>query len=366
MSIILKGNNISSSNNKGIGPGEVKIIDTNIDVGSDGLNFMIMYSDPDDIIINNTTLSKWDRTILVVNTDHIPLSPKDGSILIDCKLKNCYSDAYSNMHLSKGMNYLRFFVYDKNKICNNSMNMAFTINTEYDSKLSNNTWEQISKASEEGIASSLWNIGDEIDIYLSQYIVSGYQQQYCETVRSQTITLQIWDFNHFDKSDGTGKAGIVFGGKVTMNENKFAKPKSGYTYAADYDSSNICNTLIKVYNNCISSELKQVIKDVKLLNYGNYNIFAPGFKEVFGPSNSNIICPTKDNKQYQFPIFTDDNSRIKSTNSNVLAKWWTRSHVESKDTYMYYVDTDGTVKSTSTGDSSSYPMSCCICFCFNI
>ena len=134
MSIILKGNNISSSNNNGIGPGEVKIIDTNIDVGGDGLNFMIMYSDPDDIIINNTTLSKWDRTILVVNTDHIPLSPKDGSILIDCKQKNYYSDAYSNMHLSKGINYLRFFVYDKNKICNNSMNMAFTINTEYDSK----------------------------------------------------------------------------------------------------------------------------------------------------------------------------------------------------------------------------------------
>lgn len=38
---------------------------------------------------------------------------------------------------------------------------------QYDPVLNNNTWEQIAKASDEGIASTLWKVGDRKEIVLN-------------------------------------------------------------------------------------------------------------------------------------------------------------------------------------------------------
>ena len=66
---------------------------------------------------------------------------------------------------------------------------------EFPSVLNQASWAQIAQASELGIASSLWSVGDEIDI----------------TVSGEKLTLVIMGFSHDDKADGSGKAGITFG-----------------------------------------------------------------------------------------------------------------------------------------------------------
>ena len=73
--------------------------------------------------------------------------------------------------------------------------------------LKDNTWEQIIAASETNSIPSTWKVGDEIDLTLS----GKY---------NETVTLQIWDFNHYDKSDGSGKANICFGMKNLMKDKQ--------------------------------------------------------------------------------------------------------------------------------------------------
>ena len=71
--------------------------------------------------------------------------------------------------------------------------------------LKENTWEEIIWASEHDYIPDTWKVGDEIDLTLS----GKY---------NETVTLQIWDFKHFDKSDGSGKANILFGMKHLMKK----------------------------------------------------------------------------------------------------------------------------------------------------
>ena len=66
----------------------------------------------------------------------------------------------------------------------------------YDPILGNNTWEQINEVANEGIAASVWSVGDEINTT----VLDG-----------ETITCVILGFNHDTLSDGSGTAAITFG-----------------------------------------------------------------------------------------------------------------------------------------------------------
>ena len=203
MSIILKGNNISS-NNKGIGPEEV----TNIKASQNASSIILSWTNPSNVVIDGTTLSTFDHVIIVKNESRYPTSIKDGNAIYSGNGTTCSdSDVIKNKKY-----YYRFFVYDTNKLCNNNMSMIVE-NTFYgiDPILKNNTWEQINTASEAGIASSIWKVGDEIDLTLSGTF-------------NETATLQIWDFNHFVKSDGSGKV------TVSLNDPDKVKSISSPTF----------------------------------------------------------------------------------------------------------------------------------------
>ena len=353
MSIILKGNNISSSNNKGIGPGEV----TNIKASQNASSIILSWTNPSNVVIDGTTLSTFDHVIIVRNESRYPTSIKDGNTIYSGNGTTCSdSDVIKNKKY-----YYRFFAYDTNKLCNNNINMIVE-NTFYgiDSILKNNTWEQINTASEAGIASSIWKVGDEIDLTLSGTF-------------NETITLQIWDFNHFDKSDGGGKAGIVFGMKNLMKDGQYMN--SSHTNSGGWNNTAMKKTVMVNIYNSIPSDLQSYIKEVN--TYANQGlgssssstgllskdkVFLPGMTEMFGKNYKPDQSETEKN-QKKFPIFTNDNSRIKKMNngSGDAYQWWLRSPIYGNN-YSCFCDVTSYGTHDYTGASYGYG----VCFCFNV
>ena len=92
MSVIMRnicgGSNGGSS--KGFPPGDVNIISINSGVKS----CKIKFSDPDNSIYNNTTLSIWSSTIIVRKEGSAPTSIKDGDIILINTERNKYKDNY--------------------------------------------------------------------------------------------------------------------------------------------------------------------------------------------------------------------------------------------------------------------------------
>ena len=257
--------------------------------------------------------------------------------------------------------YLFFSVVSNtDKIYNNDSGMIYSAAVvEIDPVLKNNTWEQIASASESGNIPSTWKVGDEIDITLSGTF-------------NETVTLQIWDFKHFDKSDGSGKAGIVFGMKNLMKD--YQKMNSSNTNSGGWNNTTMKKTVMANILKSMPSNLRSYIKEVNTYaNQGGSSsssskgllskdkVFLPGFTEVFGPSVWSSQSNTETN-QKQFPIFTDNNSRIKKMNNGAGSAeyWWTRSPSYNVGNFFVYVDSDG-----YNGNYNPYSRHG-VCFCFNV
>ena len=360
MSVIMR--NISGggsgSSSKGFPPGDV----TNIYIVSGNKYVKLKWTDPNTSVYNGSTLSTWSSTIIVRKEGSAPTSIKDGTVVLTNTTKNKYSSTpYTDSNVTVGKTYYyRFYTLSTDKVYNDSTSMIYAIKVlAADPVLKNNTWEQIASISESGVASSLWKVGDEIDLTLSGSF-------------NETVTLQIWDFNHFVKSDGSGKAGICFGMKNLM-ENK------QYMNTSNANSGGWNNTamkkivMINIYNS-MPTDLQNVIKEVNTYanigggstssNAGKLSkdiVFLPGSTEV----NNNdwpYQNPTETN-QKKFPIFTDNNSRIKKMNngSGDASMWWTRSPYYGNGADGFFaVNYNG--GPTPDGSSTSNG----VCFCFNI
>ena len=383
MSILIKGNNGSSvggGSSKGFPPGDI----TNISIRSVTRCVLLNFSDPDSSIYNNITLSTWNSTIIVRKEGLAPTSIKDGDIILTNTIKNKYKDdcfTDSNVEVGKTY-YYRFYTMSTDKVYNDSTSMIRSVKvSEADSILKNNTWEQINAASKSGIASSLWKVGDEIDIKISKSDVDRNSIFAANT----TVTLQIWDFNHFDKSDGSGKAGILFGTKYVY-EN-YANMNDSYGSYGGWNNSTMKRRYIPATISALPENLLNVIKEVNTYtNAGAQQLsdgpvaskpssrpsigklskdklFVPGFTEVFGSSIEPDQTKTESN-QKKFSIFTDDNSRIKKMNAYGDAKrWWTRSGVYDDPGDYWATYTDGTAIRLVEGDFTGEVS---VCLCFNV
>lgn len=369
MSVLFKSPSSSVSgiggSSTGFPPGDVSNIGV---IGSNG-KILIKWTDPEDTIIDSITIAKWKGTILIRNKDHYPNNIKDGDILVDNTIKNKYKDTwYEDNNLDAGTTYYyRFFTYSEDKIYNDSNNMIFKENPKkVDPVLKNNSWKDIINVADLGQAQNYWKVGDEIDITLSGSI-------------NETVTLQIWDFNHFDKSDGTGKANICFGmKKILKNKQYFGSKKAdqiGWTYSTlkDYTNNDIYNSIPQI----IKSRIKEV--DIyqaefnKLFKCTDY-VYIPGSTEISDFVNKHSSTPDTELESYndaqkRFPIFTDDKSRIKRLNDGLDygEEWWTRSYSYGcLSSIILTVNPYGEVYLTG-GDSPTYhPEQMSVCFCFNI
>lgn len=332
-------------------PGDVKNVDIKSGVGK----ISIKWTDPDDTTYENYTFIKWKGTILIRKKDSAPSNVNDGVVLINSTIKNQYKDtAYEDNNLEDGNYYYRFFVYSEDNIYNNGSNMIYNTNVvSADPILKNNSWETIVDIANKGQGQNYWKIGDEIDVTLTN---------------KKVLTFQIYDFDHFDKSDGSGKANICFGMKNLMY---FERPMNNSgTSEGGWNRCYMRNTVIlSEIINIIPLELKNIIKEVNTYahNPSNYKgpnllckdkLFLPGYKEL-GALGEYVNF---ENSQKQFPIFTNDKSRIKKCDngSGNAYTYWTRSPIYDSTTF-HPVDENGCADLDRTA-YNEYG----VCFCFNI
>lgn len=380
MSVLIKRIDSSSGggSSKGYPPGNVTNVKIkNGPITKDGKS-KIMYlswKDPDDIVVGDKTISTWERTIVVRSKEKVPSNypSSDGVTVVGDKHernswteKDPWKDFIWLNRDTYGTYYYRFFTINTDGVINQSPDMIYKVEVkEYDTVLSKNTWDQIAAASESGTASDIWKVGDEIDIKLSG-------------TYNETITLQIWDFNHFDKSDGSGKAGICFGCKyLSSSINSVMCTRNSNSEWADTYMRN--TTMSKVLNS-MPAELQSVIKEVKLYTasvktnsstgqtvkgkgtLSQDKVFIPGFTEIFGASKYSMqsACETG---QKKISIFTDSKYRIKTKSDgapNSEYWWWTRSPEVNRDNFQVVTDT-GNYRSCPADDLYWYT-----CFCFNV
>lgn len=211
--------------------------------------------------------------------------------------------------------------------------------------LNNFTWAQIDYISENGLVSDYFNIGDTKNV----------------TIGSTTYVVEIIDFSHDDKADGSGKAGLTFGLKDCLNTAY--QMNSSDTNAGGWGSCALRATLRGDIWNQLPSDLRGVIKEVtKKASAGNSSstvssytdtLFLFAEKEIFGSTQYSV-----NGEGTQYARFTTSNTRIKKLNDSAT-HWWLRSPRSGATYHFCNVYPDGTVNN----DRASYSYGVAFGFC---
>lgn len=214
--------------------------------------------------------------------------------------------------------------------------------TEFPSVLSQASWAQIAQASELGLASSLWSVGDEKTIYLAPED-GGLPEKPDDY---NTVTLAIMGFNHDDKADGTGKAGITFGAKnlagYTRGMNNSNTNSGGFTGSNTYRY--LQNTLFSQFATDLQSAIKPILKKTSAgsknttINTNEMKIFLFSEIEVFGS-----ITYSFSGEGSQYNYFATEANRVKYLYNGAgnAYTWWLRSPHASSSTAFCTVSSTG-------------------------
>ena len=265
-------------------------------------------------------VSQFAYTRVVRKQGSAPSSPSDGDLVTDSSTRNQYQ---SSAYVDDGLTNNTLYYY-----------AAFTCNTDgvysgaavgsgtpksYDPILANNTWEQINDVANEGIASSVWNIGDEIDITLGSIL--------------DTTTLTIIGFNVMDVSDDSGKAAITFASKTVF-------PRPDYNSSPTWFSEmGYGNCVINLVYNAIDQSIRSYMPQVKAYEEFNdeytnggerwesrtYNSYTFGFPvhEIQGKSFDNRTYDYPTEGYDQWPYFSTQSNRIIYNQNNEREDWMT-------------------------------------------
>lgn len=235
-----------------------------------------------------------------------------------------------------------------------------------DPVLNNNTWEQIRAASDAGIASSLWSIGDCKEIVLNGALCTGL------TLSNYSVCVFVIGIDHNATLEGSnrihfqlGKTALSGGRDIALCDSKYGSNTAGAGYfvmngsnknsggwESCYMRLTICETMKRVISVELSSVLKSVTKYTN--NTGNSTaasaitattdyFFLPSDYEVYGSctySNTNEAS-----YQAQYAYYAVGNSKIKYKHSatNVACQWYLRSPYASGSTAFVVSGTTGAV-----------------------
>lgn len=215
----------------------------------------LTWTDPENIVFNGETIAAWEGTKVVRKEGSSPVSVEDGILVTDSKVKDQYAvDGLQDTDVvaDTEYNYALFPYTAKNVYTMSDLNRISGSLMSYDPVLANNTWEQISEASALGLASELWNLGDEKD------------------------GCAIIGFNHDDLADGSGKAGITF---VCNNgdliKNYWYSPSTSSVY---YNNSYANLYLKRIYEGTeegsLGEDIRNVMKQVKKMYLSGSNKYS--------------------------------------------------------------------------------------------
>ena len=243
---------------------------------------------------------------------------------------------------------------------------------QYDPVLNNNTWEQIVKASDEGIASQLWKVGDCKEIVLNGTVGALTFNDY------HTYAFII-GFDHNASREGSNRIHFQFaktalsgGTDICFTDGSYNTSGSSAAFQMNtentnsggwkgsYMRNNICGTSKSTTSGrimgAIPAELRNALKSVK--KYTNNNgsssassavtattdyFFLLSEYEVFG--NITYSNTYEANYQQQYAYYSAGNSKIKYRHNSTgsAAYWWFRSPCAGTSYYFVYARPGGTV-----------------------
>lgn len=246
-----------------------------------------------------------------------------------------------------------------------------------DPVLNNNSWEDIQRAAQEGIAADIWNVGDRIEIPLNGTCRA-------RTFNNKKVYAYILGFNHnaalegdntihfqigFDAlTDGVHIALTDSSGSYSAGTSEFSMNYSN-TNEGGWKSSVMRNKVIPAFISCLPSDLQSALKAVnKYTDNGGGSthqssadvtatqdkVFLLAEYEIFG--SRTLANQYEQNRQAQYDYYKNGNSKSmyndKSTSST--AAWWVRSNYYNNAGNFCLVNPDGTSGSNNANYSLGF------------
>lgn len=271
-------------------------------------------------------VSKWSYTAVVKKEGSDPTGPKDGIPVVNSNIRDQYKlTPFTDTNVVNNTEYhYAAFAINEDEVSSDGV-YQIAIPKAYSLVLAENTWEQINDVANEGIAASVWEIGDTKDVLVSN------MKLYPSVVENVTIPFIIIGFDVMDKSDGTGKAPITFIA-MTITEDWLGRNRQDAVYYYDFPIfDKIQNTLPTQLPSDLLSVVPEVITHVitaiknisastaPTYEYPTYNSYTFNFtpRNVFGDdwqeSVRGDIIPNGfeiQNEYPQFPYFATISNRI--------------------------------------------------------
>lgn len=230
--------------------------------------------------------------------------------------------------------------------------------------LNNATWAQIKQASNAGIASNYWSVGDTKQITINGKVSDGL------TLSNYSTYVYIIGFDHNSAVEGTG---IAFGGFKTAQTSgtDVALCDSGYnsnkssgqwfnmnnnnSTTGGWASCNMRNNTLPLVKSAMPSDLQSVLKTTTIYtdNTGGSSTAASYVTatqdelyllaefEIFGAHT--YANTAEQTKQQQYAYYVAGNSKVKYNHSSTATAviWWERSVYATDANYFRYVSTNG-------------------------
>lgn len=294
-------------------------------------------------------VSQFAFTRIVRKEGGYPGTPDDGVTVTESSVRNQYqSSVYTDEGLTNNITYYyAAFTCNTDGVWSGSATGSGTPKA-YDPILGNNTWEQINEVANEGIAASVWSVGDEINTT----VLDG-----------ETITCVILGFNHDALSDGSGTAAITFGMKELLTNKIYVVRKSDNIFTEDgdliYQDGPLHSYLVNTIQPSLPSDLQEYLQTVNKIssmirrfvsggppyetyysvdrtNTNGLKVFAFSIPEVYyaeeGARYGEDVWDT-DGVVYEY--YTTAQNRIKhlTNGSGAAARWMLRTSLKGETSF---------------------------------
>ena len=89
----------------------------------------IKWTDPNDVVLDGSTVAEWEGTLLVRKAGSTPINRRDGTVVLDNKVRNAYQNSYfCDSGLSNGVTYYyKFFSYTVANAYTDSVDNEFSV-----------------------------------------------------------------------------------------------------------------------------------------------------------------------------------------------------------------------------------------------
>lgn len=279
-------------------------------------------------------VSQFAFTRIVRKEGGYPGTPDDGVTVTESSVRNQYqSTVYTDEGLTNNiMYYYAAFTCNTDGVWSGSATGSGTPKVYFDD-LAKNNWEQIEYVANQGIAPSVWEVGDAIDI-----VFENIPMYPGEIEPPFAIQFAICGFNNMDLADGSGKAAITFIANDITDD--WGLPYDDFRYSS-FDDSAINKYLTNEAHTYFPSDVSIRMVDTSTPYYSTYSVlekhskvFTLGPREVLGDqwaSTSDIYNDFVNHDPIggaQFPYFaTTANRLVRDYVGNNRSDTWSPSEI---------------------------------------